>query len=339
MFWFDLDNSPHVPLFRPIFYDLEQREIDYFVTARDFAQTKELLELFNIHHSLIGNHGGKSKLKKLINLFERSNQLYKNIKKWPIQLAVNHGSRTQLIAAKRLGIKAITLLDYEYTEHYIFNFLANYIIMPVYIPDEHLKKNGFNLKKVIRYNGFKEELYLKYFQPDINFRKKIGISEDIILVVFRPPSMTGNYHDNKSEELLISGINYFSQNIDVVCLIVNRTEYEKNFIKNRIKKKENIKFLEKPVDGLQLLYAADYAISGGGTMNREAALLGTRTYSIFTGKRPYLDSFLQEQGRLTFIEGREDFNKIEIKRDLNKKLPVFSNDLAREIVDIFLEVL
>ena len=339
MLWFDLDNSPHVPLFRPVFNYLEDQGIDYFVTARNFAQTKELLELFNIQHSLIGGHGGKSKFKKLINLFDRGNQLYKMVKKLPIKLAINHGSRTQLIAAKRLGIKAITMLDYEYTEHYIFNLLANYLIMPVYIPDEYLKKNGFNLNKIIRYNGFKEELYLKYFKPDINFRKQLGITENTILVVFRPPSMTGNYHDNKSEKLLIAGLNYFSQDKDVVCLIVNRTEYEKNFILSKIKKQKNIKFLEKPVDGLQLLYAADYAISGGGTMNREAALLGTKTFSIFTGKRPYLDSFLQEQGRLTFIEKIEDFNKIEVKKDLNKKVPEFRNNLTKEIVEIFLDIL
>lgn len=64
----------------------------------------------------------------------------------------------------------------------------------------------------------------------------------------------------------------------------------------------NIIFLEKEVNGLQLLFSADISVSGGGTMNRESALLGTKTYSIFTGKRPYLDEYLQDMGKLKFIE-------------------------------------
>ena len=57
MIWFDLDNSPHVPLFRPILEELKKRRVDYIVTARDFAQTKELLELWGIPHSMVGKHG------------------------------------------------------------------------------------------------------------------------------------------------------------------------------------------------------------------------------------------------------------------------------------------
>jgi predicted glycosyltransferase len=46
MIWFDLDNSPHVPLFRPILRELDRRSVPYMVTARDFAQTKELEDIY-----------------------------------------------------------------------------------------------------------------------------------------------------------------------------------------------------------------------------------------------------------------------------------------------------
>ena len=316
-FWIDLDNSPHVPLFKPIIHEFDKRGIQYTITSRKFAQTEELLKLWMIPHRMIGEHAGKNKIKKIINLVQRSSQLKKIFNNQKNLVAVSHGSRTQVLAAWRMGIDSILMLDYEYTEIKLFNYLAKILLIPKFIPDERLSSVGINLKKVIRYNGFKEELYLKDFKADTNFRSSIDISPEQILVVIRPPSMTGNYHDTRSEELLVEAINYFSNDPNSIVLIVNRTENERKFILNKIVNRHNVRFLEKAVDGLQLLFAADISVSGGGTMNREAALLGTKAYSIFTGRKPYLDEYLQSIGKLKFIENPKDFKNIAIFR--NKK--------------------
>ena len=68
-----------------------------------------------------------------------------------------------------------------------------------------------------------------------------------------------------------------------------------------------------PLDGPSLLAAADLSISGGGTMNREAALLGTPAYSIFTGPTGALDEELIRTGRLVAI--REDKAAREVRRE------------------------
>ncbi len=331
--WIDLDNSPHVPLFKPIIKEFDKRSIQYTITSRKFAQTEELLKLWGIPHRMIGEHAGKNKIKKVINLVQRSSQLKKIFNNRENLIAVSHGSRTQVLAAWRMGINSILMLDYEYTEVKLFNYFSKILLIPKFIPDERLQSVGINLKKVIRYNGFKEELYLKDFKPNLNFRESINISSDNILVVIRPPSLTGNYHDERSERLLIEAINYFSSEANTIVLIVNRTENERNFILSKAEKRLNVRFLEKAVDGLQLLFAADISVSGGGTMNREAALLGTKAYSIFTGRRPYLDEYLQNIGKLKFIEKAEDFNNIAISRN-EKTVPEFQNNLVSEIVDI-----
>jgi predicted glycosyltransferase len=59
---------------------------------------------------------------------------------------------------------------------------------------------------------------------------------------------------------------------------------------------------KSPVDGLNLLWFSDLVVSGGGTMNREAAALGVPVYSIFRGKIGAVDHYLANQGRLTLIE-------------------------------------
>lgn len=334
MIWFDLDNSPHVLLFRPIFKELNRRNIDYFITARDFAQTKGLLDFYNLEYTLIGVHAGKSKIKKLLNLLVRAWKLKNYVKGKNVSLAISHGSRTQLLASKYLRIKSLLMFDYEYTESKIFNLLSTYMLAPKFIPDERLLIAKFNINKLIRYNGFKEELYISEFKPELNFRNRLNISNRSYLVVLRPPSMIGNYHDSRSESLLISTVNYLLNIKEVIIIIVNRTKTEKEYLEKHIKFNNNIRLLEKSVDGLQLLYAADCTISGGGTMNRESALLGTKTYSIFTGKKPYLDEYLQSLGRLKFIQNKNDIKKIEIKKTQRKEIIRHSSHLVEEVTDI-----
>lgn len=130
--WFDLDNSPHVPFFRPILIELSKRNIKYLITAREHAQTLSLLNLWNIPHTLIGAHAGKNKLKKMINLISRSSKLQSYISDKDI-LAVSHGSRSQLIASWRLGLKSIVMIDYEFTESIIFNTFSSLMLIPKYI--------------------------------------------------------------------------------------------------------------------------------------------------------------------------------------------------------------
>jgi len=60
------------------------------------------------------------------------------------------------------------------------------------------------------------------------------------------------------------------------------------------------------VDGLNLLWHSDLVVSGGGTMNREAAALGVPVYSIFRGRIGAVDRQLQREGKLTLIERIED---------------------------------
>ncbi|MCS7052614.1 MAG: DUF354 domain-containing protein, partial [Ignavibacterium sp.] len=270
-------------------------------------------------------------------LFIRAKKLKQYIRNRKINLAISHGSRTQILSSKISNIRSIAMMDYEYTESKLFNYFSNYLLFPKFLPEKRLKDAGFNLKKIIRYDGFKEEIYLNYFKPDLTFRNVLGLSENDVLVVLRPPSIVSNYHDKKSETFLIEVLNHL-KHFKVKVFINYRTNADKNYIINNFKINENFIFMEKPVDGLQLLYNADLVISGGGTMNREAALLGTPTYSIFTGKRPYLDEYLSEMGRLSFINKIDDIKKIEPKRLTEKRILTHSQNLANELVELFLDI-
>ena len=333
--WIDLDNSPHVPLFRPIIRELNGRNIETIITARDYAQTKKLLQLWDIPHQLIGKHGGKNKAKKLLNLLERANQLRRYCRGRSIELALSHGSRTQLVASKLLGIPSILMLDYEYTETRIFNCLSNYLLIPEYIPDPRLCSARINTSKVLRYPGFKEQLYLNDFTPDPDFRRELDIGFDKILVTIRPTAMEGNYHDQLSDAILLKILERATANENVYPLIVSRTGKDREFLQGPFGGK--VHFLEKAVDGLQLIWNSDLFISGGGSMNRESALLGVPTYSIFTGRKPYLDEYLSERSRLTFIDSMEKIDLLEIsKREVTGTFESRNEGLVEKVVDIVL---
>ena len=108
MIWIDFDNSPHVPLLVPIAKELQNRGIKVFCTARDYTQTISLLEQSGIEYKKIGKSFGKVKIIKILSLFIRLLLLIKAIYGEKITLAVNHGSRTQTLAAKIFGIPSIS---------------------------------------------------------------------------------------------------------------------------------------------------------------------------------------------------------------------------------------
>src|ERR1041385_3502206 len=112
--WIDLDNSPHVPLFIPIARELELRGHKVVLTARDFAQTVELLRQTNIFFTVVGSHYGKNKFKKILGLLIRAYQLSRFVKKYQVDGAMNHGSRTQTLACWFLRIPVFCGLDYEH---------------------------------------------------------------------------------------------------------------------------------------------------------------------------------------------------------------------------------
>jgi hypothetical protein len=92
---------------------------------------------------------------------------------------------------------------------------------------------------------------------------------------------------------------------------------------------------ERAVDGINLIWFSDFVVSGGGTMNREAAALRVPVYSIFRGKIGAVDRHLQQDGRLILIESVEDIRKRIVLKRRQKTETVICDDspTLRAIVD------
>jgi len=320
--WIDLDNSPHVPLFVPIIRHYREKGVEVILTARDHSQTIELLDLAGLAgtYQVVGRHYGKNRINKVQGLVRRAAQLFSYIRKRKISVAISHGSRSMVLAASGLRIPVITMYDYEFTETKIFNRFSDRVLVPDRIPDSVLAEIGLPKKKLKKYPGIKEELYVRSFEPSGDFHKRFAaehnFSVEAILAVLRPPATTANYHSEKSEVLLDDILHFLINAEGVVTIIVPRTSAQADDLKKRINKipeSGRSVVLDKAVVGLELAAASDLLISGGGTMNREAALLGVPVYSIFAGRQGALDRQMENEGLLTFIRDARDLSKIRLE--------------------------
>src|SRR5437667_9139919 len=190
--WIDLANSPHVPFFHALIPEFIARGHTIEISPRNFAQTVELATKAGMMAHVLGGHGGGSITGKAGNLIGRAGALRKWGRDRGFDLAVSHNSYAHIAAAAALGIKSVTLMDYEHqpANHLAFR-LASRVIVPRAFPSAELKKYGASTRKVKRYEGTKEDVYLADFAPDPEFVETLqgfGIVSKDVLVVARPPA-------------------------------------------------------------------------------------------------------------------------------------------------------
>lgn len=328
--WIDVDNAPHVQIFRPIIRRLRERGADVSVTARGRTFVPELLRAASIEHTIIGRGQPQGVAAKATALAGRAAGLARYASREGFDVAVGHGSRSLPPAARMTGVPNLTMFDYEHVSTWLFRRFCDRILIPRAVAGTIV---GPRAREPWRtFDGYKEEIYLADFAPDPRIRETLGVSEREVLVVVRPPSRTAHYHDAASEAILDAVarriVDGEGQGIRAVWLRRDASEGVPDSARAA-----NILVPEAPLDGLSLLAAADLAISGGGTMNREAALLGTPAYSIFTGPAGALDEELIRAGRLTAIRDAEAVATIPFVKKAAALPKAYSGDLREHVVD------
>ena len=340
--WIDLDNSPHVPFFTPIIKEIEKGGNSVFLTSRDCFQVCGLADYYKLQHKMIGKHYGANKALKVLGTLWRSMQLAKIIVKEKPDISLSHGSRPLIIASSLLGIPTILIFDYEHAERLPFIKPAMGIA-PEVIKDPGIEKH---FQYGVRgYQGLKEDVYAASFKPDSSILNKLGLSAKDILATIRPPATEAHYHNSESEKLFYEVIECLGSSPDVRMVILPRNEKkEKSMIKNAWPKwcdSGKITVPEEAVDGLNLIWHSDLVVSGGGTMNREAAALGVPVYSIFRGKLGAVDKYLSENGRLTLIRTVEDVrSRIRpIRRNKDDQINLGERPALKQIMAAIEEVI
>ena len=335
--WIDLANSPHVPFFRALIPEFTARGHEVLTTAREFAQTVELAERAGLGATVLGGHGGRGLLGKAGNLVGRAGVLAHWARGRGFALAVSHNSYTQLVAARALGIKAVTLMDYEHqpANHLAFRLAAR-VVVPRAFPAAALRKFGAGARKVRRYAGTKEDVYLADFTPDPATPARLaelGVAPSDILVVVRPPARDALYHRFENE-LFDELLNRLQAHAGVRVVMLARGEAQRALYAARA----SARFImpRAALDGANLIAAADLLVSAGGTMNREAAALGVPAATIYAGRWAAVDEELVREGRLRRITTRADLADLPLKKKSGLNLRRAAHVRA-EVVRLILE--
>jgi len=331
--WIDLDNSPHIPFFLPIIGRFEKIGCRVEVTARDCFQVCGLADLHKLQYQKIGRHYGKNKAMKVYGNLYRALQLLPIAARAKPAVALSHGSRAMIVAARMLKIPTVVMMDYEFVQ------MIPFVNPALILAPQVVSTNGVikGKTKLVKYPGIKEDVYVPFFKPDGSIRNALGLDEERIVVTIRPPATEAHYHNPESEILFAEVMQMLGAQDKVKMVILPRNEVKQTaWIKGnwpQLFSSGKAVILERVVDGLNLIFHSDLVVSGGGTMNREAAALGVPVYSIFRGKIGAVDRYLSENGRLCLLTSKDDVrNKLKVCRRTKSKQEVLSSSPALEAI-------
>jgi predicted glycosyltransferase len=333
--WIDLANSPHVPFFRALLDRFIASGHEVEITARDFAETVPLAHAAGFKPHVVGAHAGRDVSAKAGNLMSRSWSLASWARTRHFDLAISHNSYSQILAARALRIRSVTLMDYEHqpANHLAFR-LASRIIVPASFPASRLRHYGAGVGKVRRYHGTKEDVYLADFQPDPAFGTQLcelGVNPDNVLVLMRPPAHDALYHRFQNT-LFDEALALLLKNENVQVVLLPRNESQRA----TYAAKERLIVPVTPLHGANLIAASDLVISAGGTINREAAALGVPAASIYAGKWAAVDEELVNEGRLRRISSNTDLHRLSIEKKRSTS-PRRSSTVIDEILEFIFD--
>jgi uncharacterized protein len=295
--WCDFTASAHPLVFRPLVERLRAQGHEVEITARDYAQTLQLIESHGMTATVIGHHGGRSALGKFTQLRSRLKALRAWARDRGFDLALAHGSHELTMTARRLGIPSATTFDYEWAwlQHQLGCRAATRVVVPQSIPPDRLARYGAVPPKLQQYPGLKEEYYLADFEPDQSVLADWQIDPARVLVVLRPPPDVSLYHRH-SNPLFPQTLEHLGRADDVHAFVIPRTEEQRAYVESL--GLPSVIVPERAVDAQSLIALSDLVVSAGGTMNREAAALGVPVYTTYGGRLGGVDEQLIRDGRL-----------------------------------------
>jgi len=228
----------------------------------------------SINPVIVGKHGGKSNVNKLLASLERSKLLTKRIERSDPDLLVSFCSPEASRVAFGLGIPHIAFSDSPHAKAVMKLSLpyATKLLTPWIIPKRDFAEFGIDDRNIIKYRAIDAAVIIKNYKKS---KQKKSNAKKIILI--RPEETEAAYITKKSKT------------VKIIKKIVEKFPDEQKIVLSRYKDQSNnlkkifgvdISLLSKPVNGKELLSKVDCFVGSGGTMTAESGLLGIPTISL-----------------------------------------------------------
>jgi len=287
-----MTTGPHVLFFEPLIKRLEKEGVEFLITVRPYQHSIELLKQKKLDYEIVGKHYGRNRLRKAFGLFFRTLILWREIvkQKNQISFSITHDSPYCSIASNLAGIHNLWTTDNDKASYIIIPSVkfANKVIIPECIPKENFVKMGTKKDKIVQYPGLKEEVYLSAFKPNKRYLEEIGVETDKPVILVRPEASEAFYV--KETDYLMPMIETLKE--DNFIILIPRSQAQSVLYRSVFG--SSIFIPTEVLDGPNVIANSSVVISGGGTMNREAVVLGKKVISTFREELITVDKWLIE---------------------------------------------
>jgi len=306
--WVDFENTPHVLFLEPFVRRLREDDWEVRATAKPQAQTLELARARGLRADVVGGGDFGGIVEKLVGGVRRSLALIRWLARQNRRPSLLlSSSRSASLAAFIARVRSVGLIDYEHAEVRPFA-LGVRVWLPDVLRSVPISRRVARLARF--YSGLKENLYLDSWHLDRSTERHSLMARDgDYVIVARPPAMTAHYASDRSAELWVAAIRRVLHWPNVHVIVAPRTDGQRAELSSLFSADRRVRILERVVPGPGLVAAADLVIGGGGTMNREAAVLGVPVWSVFCGPTPRIDSELSAEGRLRWVRSQPELEQ------------------------------
>jgi len=311
--WFEVLTPKQAMLFIAIGKELSKYGFTCHYTTRDHDYILDIFKVHKIKPVSIGLYGGKSLEDKLLASAKRVVLLTENIISLPSKpaIAISFSSPDASRVAFGLGIPLILMNDTAHSKPVakLTFALANYLLTPSCIPKDVFTHLGANPQTMYTYNGVDEVEYIAgENQAKFLELRQAAVEKDEMYLAYRPEESFASYMKDKDSKPYLEIIQHIIDNYQGRIIVFPRYEIQKEIILEKFEGQIDI-----PSNGfyfLNLLSNAEIVITGGGTMAREAALLGVPSITYFW-RHLEPQKFIEERGFPSFsVQTIEDTKKI-----------------------------
>src|SRR5579864_91099 len=303
--WIDSLTPKHALFFEPLYRELSRDVHDLLITTRTYREAVETLQLRKLPFRVIGEHGGASRIGKLLASGRRAVKLAQTIQSWQPDTAISFSSPEAARVAFGLGIPHVSANDspHSWRVARLSIPLSRYVCSPWIFPRSVWLAFGARPDGIVSYRALDAAAWLKRHRPNPGVLRQLSLTRDQPIIVLRTEESFASYLEGRaSDEAPVIGpvvSEILRLKLDVQIVVSTRYGRQAPVLRKRFGNR--IRVVDHIVDSTSLLYYSTLFIGSGGTMTVESALLGRPAISCFPGDKPLYIKYLEKQGLVQTI--------------------------------------
>ena len=292
--WIDVLTPKQANLFSILARRLREHGHEPVVTTRRYREVEQILQIRGTEATVIGRHGGAELAEKLLESSKRVTGLAEHIATRAPSLAISFCSPEAARVAFGLGIPHYALCDSPHASAVcrLSIPLSQRLFTPKAVPKAAWKEYGIASSQIVRYNALDPAVWIPEYSPGIDPHQTLGLDEDAPFVVLRVEEEYASYliQRGKPRKSIIPQLVRPLRQLGIQVVLMPRYESQVEALNREYADVATV--TTNVLDGVGLVSHALFFIGAGGTMNAEAALIGTPTISCYPSTPTYVDRYL-----------------------------------------------